>query len=203
MKKKSGAQVALSDARGPLNDLLAKLAGEDGELWLKALCKFLRKENPWEKQKPESFKVIEIGTYKDVNSLYKSLEESGTLIGDQARNILNKTRLGFKQSLDLVVLSAEELGFPRGAILRDIYEVAKSQGLDICPAEVGPQLRLQYPDQPKGEWLTITMKPIKDVNGDPLLFLVGHDGANRRLHACRSLPNDPWCGHRHFVFCRK
>ena len=40
-------KVALCEARGPLNSLNDVLAGENGEEWLAALKRFLRKENPW------------------------------------------------------------------------------------------------------------------------------------------------------------
>ena len=40
-------RLALCDARGPLADLLEKLSGEDGEIWLRGLNKFLRKEESW------------------------------------------------------------------------------------------------------------------------------------------------------------
>ena len=43
-------RLALSEVRGPFNDLNEKLSGEDGAtVWLPALKRFLRKENPWEK----------------------------------------------------------------------------------------------------------------------------------------------------------
>lgn len=40
------ARIALCDARGPLNDLNDKLSGEDGDIWLDALKKMLRKDAP-------------------------------------------------------------------------------------------------------------------------------------------------------------
>ncbi len=40
--------VAFRDARGPLNTLLDRLAGQEGEMWLKRLNKFNRGENPFE-----------------------------------------------------------------------------------------------------------------------------------------------------------
>jgi hypothetical protein len=108
-------RLALSEVQGPLIDLLEKVGGRDGEMWLRGLNKFLRKENPWG-EKPETFKIIEIGTYKDVKSLRKALEESGAQIGNWASDILNKAKLSkSKQSLDLVALTVAELGFPEGA----------------------------------------------------------------------------------------
>ena len=40
-------RLALCDTRGPLADLLDKLSGEEGEMWLRGLNKFLRKEEAW------------------------------------------------------------------------------------------------------------------------------------------------------------
>ena len=45
------SRLLLCDAREPVNDLLEHLAGEEGDYWLKAFNKFLRKENPWEQSK--------------------------------------------------------------------------------------------------------------------------------------------------------
>ncbi len=39
--------VALRDLRGPLNTLVERLAGEDGEMWLNELNKLLRGETCW------------------------------------------------------------------------------------------------------------------------------------------------------------
>ena len=195
-------QLVLQDVLGPLTDFFKKLESDQGKDWLRGFKKFLRKENPWEK--PESFKIIEIGTYKDVKSLRKALEESGARIRDWAGDILNKTKLSkSKQSLDLVVLSVKELGFPQGAQLKDIYEAAKNQGLDLCPAEVGPQLRLQYTDQPNGEWLIIAMEPINDSVGVLSLFNVERDGGVRWLHADYGLPDNFWYADGRLVFVRR
>lgn len=198
----SNTRLVLSDIRGPLTDLLARLEGKDGGVWLRGLKKFLRKENPWEK--PESFKIIEIGTYGNVKSLRKALEDPGAQIGNWAGDILNETTLSkSKKSLDLVILTVKELGFPEGAQLKDIYEAADAQGLDLCPAEVGPQLRLQYPDQPSGEWLIIAMKPIKDSVGVLRLFHVCHVGSGRWLYADRGKPVFFWHPVYRFVFVRR
>ena len=59
----------------------------------------------------------------------------------------------------------EQLGFPNGATLKEIYAKAKDLGLELCPAEVGPLLRLNYPDQPNGEYLRIAMETINDSDG--------------------------------------
>jgi hypothetical protein len=43
-------------------------------------------------------------------------------------------------------------------------------GLWLCPAEIGPQLRLQYEDQKDGEYIRIAMKGISDAVGELRLF---------------------------------
>ena len=152
----------------------------------------------------KTFKTIEIGTYKDVKSLRKAIEAPGARISSWAGGILNKTPLSkSKQFLDLVDVSVKELGFPQGAQLKDIYEAAKNLGLDLCPAEVGPQLRLQYPGQPYGEWLVIAMEPISDSGGVLRLFFVRRDGGVRWLHAYHGNPDLRWDAGVRFVFVRR
>src|SRR5262249_4582703 len=59
-----------------------------------------------------------------------------------------------KTHVELTVLSAAELGVKADeSSLSDVYERARQAGLELCPAEVGPQLRLDYRNQPLGEAL--------------------------------------------------
>lgn len=87
--------------------------------------------------------------------------------------------------------------------MSDIYQKAKKQGLQLCPAEVGPQLRLQYADQPAGEWLVIAMEPIKDSVGGLSVFFVGHGGVDRWLDAYDGEPDYVWHADGRFVFVRR
>ena len=65
-----------------------------------------------------------------------------------------------KMRVDLVALSVIELGLQTGnASLAEIYARAKELGFRLAAAEVGPQLRLQYSDQPIGESLYVGMEP--------------------------------------------
>jgi hypothetical protein len=72
--------------------------------------------------------------------------------------------------VDIVNISVAELGFKKGAILRDIYKRALEFDLKLCHAEVGPLLCLQA-DQPTGE-LLIVMKPIIASDGNLYVFFV-------------------------------
>ena len=90
--------------------------------------------------------------------------------------MLNKIEsLKQKEKIDLVSFSVEQLGFSNGATLQQIYDKAKGLGLELCPPQVGPEFRLNYKDQPNGEWLRIAMDSISGRGGYPGVFSVGCD----------------------------
>ena len=70
------------------------------------------------------------------------------------------------------VVSVSELGFYRSAKYKDLCAKALELGLQLCPAEVGPALRLSYKDQPGGERLRIAMKAITDSYCDSIFEVV-------------------------------
>jgi len=197
--------IALRDVRGLLNDLTEKLCGEDGEIWLEAFKKFLRKENSWKVGTFKVWKTIKLGTgLKTDDAFRKALKAGGHYISDWANDILGKP--AFKASktemeVGLMNVSVAELGFKNGAKLSDIYKRAQELGLELCPAEVGPQLCLQYKDQPNGERLLIGMKPITDSDGDLGVFGVergGDDGS--WLGTYCGDPDGFWRGSSWFLF---
>ena len=75
------------------------------------------------------------------------------------------SHLSKRQLSWIVFLSVFELGFGDEASLHDIYARAVALGFELCPAEVGPALRLNYLDQPPGDFLHIAMKPVAKYNG--------------------------------------
>ena len=131
---------------------------------------------------------------KGVNAVRKAMEAAPCpiAISDDADEILGRPAFPFiKQpvDLDLVVLSVFELGFGAQAArtdvalgasaevsLRDIYARAVSLGFELSPAEVGPVLRLQYLDQPHGEFLEIAMNPVAKYTGELIRLSVARAG---------------------------
>lgn len=128
------------------------------------------------------WKTIKLGTgLITADDFRRALKAGNCRIGDWGNDILGMrafTAAGKETEVDLVVLSVAELGFKDGAYRKDIYRQALKLGLELCPAEVGPQLRLQYKDQPNGEWLRIAMEPIAGSGGFLRVFSVvrGRDG---------------------------
>lgn len=113
---------------------------------------------------------------------------------------LSRTR----QELDLVALAATELGFPADAEVskEGIYDRAVLLGFALCPAEVGPQLRLQYLDQPIGEFLQIAMEPVRTYAGEPIDLTVANGGAGLLLVGGDGRPDATLSAVSRFVFVR-
>ncbi len=127
------------------------------------------------------WKTIFVGTFADTFALRNALDAAGCSIGDLAGQILARPAFTLsvtKTSVDLFAVSAADLGFDTDAAsLADIYGRAQQVGFRLAPAEVAPQLRLQYFDQPIGEFLIIGMEPIKTWEGEPVILSVVNGGA--------------------------
>jgi len=112
--------------------------------------------------------------------------------------ILNKTEFSqTKETYDLVKFSVKQLGFPNGATTDEIYRRAEELGLELCPAEVGPQLRLQYTGK---EWMWIAMKQIAARDGSPRVFRFYSSDAGLELYGYSAHPSRRWHDDREFVF---
>ncbi|MHC2580518.1 hypothetical protein ACVI1J_007329 [Bradyrhizobium diazoefficiens] len=127
------------------------------------------------------WKTITIGTFANFFALSNAMDAVGCGIGNSAGEILARptfTLRDTKTSVKLFAVSAAELGFRTDtASLADIYARAKQLGFGLAAAEVGPQLRLQYFDQPIGEFLIIGMEPIRTWKGAPVILNVANGGA--------------------------
>jgi hypothetical protein len=127
------------------------------------------------------WQTITIGTFANFFALSNALDAAGCGIGNSAGEILARPIFTFrdtKTNVALVTVSAAELGFQTDtALLADIYARAKQLGFGLAAAEVGPQLRLQYFDQPIGEFLIIGMEPITTWKGAPVILNVANGGA--------------------------
>ena len=102
-----------------------------------------------------------------------------------------------------MIVSIEELDFKGGETTLEVYDRARELGLDLCPPEVGLQLRLQYLNQARGELLIIAMKPISYLGGKPHIFYVERDqGGARGLSADFDAYCFGWPSGNRFVFVR-
>jgi hypothetical protein len=120
------------------------------------------------------WKTVKLGTYKDVGALKMALESAGCRVHKLANEMLvgSEFTLATEETeADLVVLTVADLGFEDGAEYYDICTKSVSLGLQLCPAEVGPQMLLQFRDQLNEERLNgkyappIGMKALHNAQG--------------------------------------
>ena len=193
---------------GLVCDLLEKLSDPE---WVALTKRFLRKEKTWEAVTAPDlkvFKTIKLGTgLRTADDFSRALAENGYGVSDWAKDILGKPEFMVASreiEVDLVVLTTAQLtGNSQGGTTAEVFAGAKRIGLDKCSAEVGPQLRLQYKDQPKVEWLLVGMDPIAGSHGYPDVFNVGHDVEDLWLSAYCGNPDSVWDADNRWVFCRR
>ena len=142
------------------------------------------------------WRTITVGTFANSFALLDALNAAGCGIGSFAEEILARPSFNVgttKTSVELFAVSAAELGFRTDtASLAEIYARAQQLGFGLAAAEVAPQLRLQFVDQPMGEFL-IGMEPIKTWKGQPVILTVANGGAGLVLigrdgHADAEIP---------------
>ena len=129
------------------------------------------------------WKTIQVGTVQNKWDLYRALDAAHCELGDAAEDMFAQPGFAVsrgKIEADLVSVSLTQLGFAR-ASLQDVYARARTLGFALAAAEIGPQLRLQYYEQPCGEFLNIAMAPIQTSDGKAKIFVVGNGGAGLLL----------------------
>ncbi len=152
------------------------------------------------------WKTITLGTRGSAIALRRALHAARCGVGDQAADVLDAPAFRVataKAEVDLVVLSVAELGSgAEGAPLAKIHVRAAQLGLQLCPVEVAPELRLQYLDQPLGEFLNIAMAPVATRRGELVGLSVANGGAGLILIGGSAEPGFIMPAGARFVFVR-
>jgi hypothetical protein len=114
----------------------------------------------------------------------EKLEAARHEISDWAGIILPKVVFDGDGEYELVVASNADLGLTGNSIkLLETYVHAERFALELCPAWVGPQLRLDYTGQPLGERLVIAMEAISGTDVYLCVFHVERGGDGSYLAA--------------------
>lgn len=182
----------------------------------------------------QTWKTIKLGTgLRTANDFKIALNTAGCRLGWYGTDtILNSPTFTVSTSeieVELVNVSIAQLKHSHsdyewcedGDVRFDeIYERARSLNLGICPAEVGPQLRLQYLDQPqkndtdeeiagKADFdLHIGMEPVI-INNNPTqerefgIFYLNHSNSGLYLATTQANAADSHCGFLRFVFIKR
>ena len=131
------------------------------------------------------WRPITVGTFGDTFALRNTLAALNCAVGDGAAQILARPSFvlaASREQLDLVSVTAEQLGFQAEAVaLHELHARAEQLGFELAPAEAGPQLRLQYAAQPTGEFLIVGMRPLRTWRGESLVFVVASGGTGLHL----------------------
>lgn len=181
---------------GQIEAVVNKLGGMDGvhrllanELTIQAVA------SSW-----PVWKTITIGGVLP-SELTGHLERHGFRLSQWAREMTAKLSTAKKQhKVSLVRVAVKDLGFTEMPTTTELFARAKEKGLGLCPAEVGPHLRLALADQSRGDYFWVAMEPITDSAGSPLVFyLASHDGGQWLDSRCAS-PVSRWRLGREFVF---
>jgi hypothetical protein len=127
---------------------------------------------------------LTLGVHRSVDRVRQALDAAHVRVGDWADEILGRPAFVFSQTrkdVELVIVRVSELGFVRSASLSDIHRRANELGLELCPAEVAPLLRLEYANQPLGEVLNIAMQPIATYGGELITLSIANAGTGPLL----------------------
>ncbi len=186
-------RLALCDVRGPLTDLLEKLSGDNGEQWFHGLNRFLRKENPWGVKEFHIWRTLTIGGVSK-DELTTRLG-NGFFVSEWAKDIMSKPEFVTAPEpyeIQLARVKVKDFGFKEMPTTTELFTRIKEVG-GLCPAEVGPHLRLADKDQLEGERYWIAMKPITDSDGNPNVFRVDRGGGGEPwLSADCASPGSYW-----------
>jgi hypothetical protein len=187
----------------------------------KILKNILKKLSPESKAYPEGTVEVGLITIGQMSKaeLIKELEarnklddedENKIYISGGARFMYNSSSfevLKKPEEINLIRLTVKDLGFTKNATTDQIYQRAAELGLELCPAEVGPYLRLNFKqafkrEQPISDYPRVAMKQIVDSVPRPSLFHFYRlrDG-ERFLESPWAEPTREWLPLHDFVFC--
>ena len=177
----------------------------------------------------KTWKTIKLGTgLKTGDDFRKALNEAGRPIPwgcEKAVNNILYDSAVFKVAaeeteVELVNVSLTELGLPKGVIYNivdpsprpgnQLYNLVQDLGLDLCSAEVGPQLCLQYLDPPiikEAESLNIGMEPVITTVGVSWeriisIFMIYNKNGELSLMTTKG-GNQQWASTKRFVFQKR
>lgn len=160
-------------------------------------------ENTWGYEDGRT--TLEIGRLTK-DEIVAQLKERDISISPFAQELLDSPKFAVaeqQEEIELVVRTPADLGLSDGATTEQIYEAARKQGLELCPPETGPLLRLRADTEARlGHYLIIAMEQITDSYGLPVVFALARDDGLSWLRAPRAGPVARWGASSPFVFRR-
>lgn len=113
--------------------------------------------------------TIKVGWVKSTAGFNKLYCKRGITYDALAERMLNQINYGAAQmsEIDLVSITPSMLGLKEGWNFSELVEKAQQTGLEICSADDGPYLAMEFPFKDKentdtDEYLYMAMKPLYD-----------------------------------------
>lgn len=182
--------------RGELRDLRNKLGGPEGEMWLLAFRRFLRRENPWPSINLIKQMSIVIGGIPK-NELIQRISARGDKISSSARSVV--ARLVFSSSfsepkeVSFGWITAGGLGFTEGSTAAELFARIKEVG-GLCSEEDALYLRLADTNQQPGMIYGVATEPIPVFDGyHPRIFIIERDGGGNFWLDVTQVGPTYWC----------
>ncbi len=125
--------------------------------------------------------------------LLRRLARTSVALNDYARQLFDDpafTTSDQVSTVEVTSVSLPDLGLSDGGRLDEIVARAGDVGLEPCPLELGPHLRLAYQDQPVGPYLTVASWPLRDGPSTPNGFYLRHLDATLWLRGYESGPEN-------------
>lgn len=152
----------------------------------------------------DAWKTITVGSYRSTIALRDALIARGVHVGNLAGQMLRLPTFKLTSAparIDLSLITVSQLVPGSGrASFAAVHAHAIEAGFDLCPAEAGPQLRLQYPEQRLGEYLVIGMEALPTADGSDACFVVGNGGAGPIIVGRSAGPDEMVASRSRFVF---
>ncbi len=155
---------------------------------------------------------------QDRGALLEALRIQNVKLNKAARTLFGDDRFVTQKSSRLIRVVAQSvagLGFHKGATYVQLIAAAQQRGLGECPLELGPRLRLQYPDQPEGAIgfpetehrappgsLTVASAPLDESDETPKGFYLRRIDGRLWLRGYWSWPGHLWQPQDVLVFAR-
>lgn len=153
---------------------------------------------------PTIIRTVEVGGLTKAQ-LREQFRQHGISLNAQGERLMTEVPFTRSESpcrLETVELTVRQLGFPEGATSAEIFARAGELGLELCPLEVGPYLRLQYLDQPQGFWITIASQKPAEPADVPSGFYLRRLEDGLWLRGYTASPDHLWDADDHFIFCK-
>lgn len=147
---------------------------------------------------------VVIGLFKTTEVLFESLKKFE--VNKNALNLLYQPGFTLAQKEEKVTLCRATVQSLTGKTIsttQEIFDAIKKVG-HLCPAEVGPALRVQFLDQQREEWLRVAMEPIPvkpTVDVGDIFVVECKENGEMALDVLFAPPHYIWHGDDIFIFC--